>query len=216
MTTIKHRLKYGHRRVDRGAGTFDQNSDEMKNQIAFLFLLTVSLANAQQNCHATGGSMRIKGTSNVHEWDCSGYEVRANGSLTTDASGLKTINSLYVEIPVKAIKSTKGSIMDNKMYDALKADGNPNVAYSLERVTGINKRGGGYDINTTGYLKIAGVSRKVDMYVWGQVGGDQSITFNGSKKIKMTDFGISPPTALMGTMTTGDEVEVIFQVTLKQ
>ncbi|MEO0007747.1 MAG: hypothetical protein RJA20_1943 [Bacteroidota bacterium] len=216
MTTIKHRLKYGHRRVDRGAGTFDQNSDEMKNQIAFLFLLTVSLANAQQNCHATGGSMRIKGTSNVHEWDCSGYEVRANGSLTTDASGLKTINSLYVEIPVKAIKSTKGSIMDNKMYDALKADGNPNVAYSLERVTGINKRGSGYDINTTGYLKIAGVSRKVDMYVWGQVGGDQSITFNGSKKIKMTDFGISPPTALMGTMTTGDEVEVIFQVTLKQ
>jgi polyisoprenoid-binding protein YceI len=54
------------------------------------------------------------------------------------------------------------------------------------------------------------------MYVWGQAGGDQSITFNGSKKIKMTDFGISPPTALMGTMTTGDEVEVIFQVTLKQ
>lgn len=216
MTTIKHRLKYGHRRVDRGAGTFDQNSDEMKNQIAFLFLLTVSLANAQQNYHAAGGIIKIKGTSNVHEWDCSGYEVRVNGSLTTDASGLKTINSLYVEIPVKAVKSTKGSIMDNKMYDALKADDNPNVAYSLERVTGINKRGSGYDINTTGYLKIAGVSRKVDMYVWGQVGGDQSVSFNGSKKIKMTDFGISPPTALMGTMTTGDEVEVIFQVTLKQ
>jgi len=216
MTTIKRCLKCRHRGVDPGAGTFDQNSDEMKNQIAFLFLLLASLASAQQNYRATGGNIKVKGTSNVHEWDCSGYEVRASGSLTTDATGLKTINSLYVEIPVKAIKSTKGSIMDNKMYDALRADGNPNVAYSLERVTGINKRGNGYDINTTGYLKIAGTSRKVDMYVWGQVGGDQSISFNGSKKIKMTDFGISPPTALMGTMTTGDEVEVIFQVTLKQ
>ncbi len=188
----------------------------MKNQIAFLFLLVASLASAQQNYHASGGSIKIKGTSNVHEWDCNGYEVRANGSLTTDVSGLKAINSLYVEIPVKTVRSTKGSIMDNKMYDALRADGNPNVAYSLERVTGISKRGNGYDINTTGYLKIAGTSRKVDMYVWAQAGSDQSIIFNGSKKIKMTDFGISPPTALMGTMTTGDEVEVIFQVTLKQ
>jgi polyisoprenoid-binding protein YceI len=97
-----------------------------------------------------------------------------------------------------------------------KADGNPNVAYSLERVTGINKRGNGYDINTTGYLKIAGTSRKVDMYVWGQVGGDSEHQLQRLQKIKMTDFGISPPTALMGTMTTGDEVEVIFQVTLKQ
>ena len=96
MTTIKRRLKCRHRGVDPGTGTFDQNSDEMKNQIAFLFLLLASLASAQQNYRATGGSIKIKGTSNVHEWDCSGYEVRANGSLTADASGLKTINSLYV------------------------------------------------------------------------------------------------------------------------
>ncbi|MFM8486905.1 MAG: hypothetical protein ACKOCH_11250, partial [Bacteroidota bacterium] len=70
----------------------------MKNQIAFLFLLLASLASAQQNYHAAGGSIKIKGTSNVHEWDCIGYEIRGNGSLTTDAAGLKMINSLYVEI----------------------------------------------------------------------------------------------------------------------
>jgi polyisoprenoid-binding protein YceI len=65
-------------------------------------------------------------------------------------------------------------------------------------------------------LTIAGTAKKTDLYVQGKVGGDGSLTFNGSKKLKMTDFGIKPPTALMGTMTVGDEVEIVFSVTLKQ
>jgi hypothetical protein len=32
----------------------------------------------------------------------------------------------------------------------------------------------------------------------------------------MTDFGIKPPTALMGTMKVGNEVEVVFSVTMKK
>jgi hypothetical protein len=30
----------------------------------------------------------------------------------------------------------------------------------------------------------------------------------------MTTFGISPPTAMMGTMKTGDDIKVNFKVTL--
>lgn len=188
----------------------------MKYSFSILLLLTVSFAFGQGNYRVSNYSLVIKGTSNLHDWECNVNEVRANGVLVTDATGLKTIQSLNVEIPVKTIKSTKGSIMDNKMYNALNANGYQNISYKLEKVTGINKRGNGYDIQTTGYLTIAGSTKKVDMYVWGQVGSDQSISFNGSKKIKMTDFGVSPPTALMGTLTTGDDVEVIFQITLKQ
>jgi hypothetical protein len=71
MMTIKLCLKSRHRGLGLGTGTFDQNSDEMKNQIAFLFLLLASFASAQQNYRAMGGNIKIKGTSNVHEWDCS-------------------------------------------------------------------------------------------------------------------------------------------------
>jgi polyisoprenoid-binding protein YceI len=106
--------------------------------------------------------------------------------------------------------------MDNKTYDALGADSHPNINYKLEKVTGLNNKAGSYDINTTGYLTIAGATNKIDMYVKGTMGGDGSITFSGSKKIKMTDYKIKPPTALMGTLTTGDDVEIVFQVTLKQ
>lgn len=160
--------------------------------------------------------MVVKGTSNLHNWESEVKEVRANGGMVLDATGLKMIQWLYVEIPVKTIKSPKGSIMDGKTYDALNADNYPNITYKLEKVSGLTKTAAGYGINATGSLTIAGTTNKIDLYVQAKVGNDGSITFNGSKKLKMTDYKVKPPTALMGTLTTGDEIEIAFQVTLKQ
>lgn len=188
----------------------------MRSKFVFLFLFTLSFAFGQANYKIANFSLVVKGTSNLHDWESPAKEVRANGSMTFDLSGLKSIQSLYVEIPVKTIKSPKGSIMDNKTYDALKADDYPNITYKLEKISGMNKRGAIYDINTVGNLTIAGATNKIDMYVQGKVNGDGTTTFSGSKKMKMTDYKIKPPTALMGTLTTGDDIEVVFQITLKQ
>ncbi len=188
----------------------------MRSKFAILFFFALSFAYGQGNYRVSNYSLAIKGTSNLHDWQSNANEVRAYGSIAADANGLKAIQSLSVEIPVKTIKSTKGSIMDNKTYDALNANSHPNITYKLEKVTGMNQRGGAYDINTSGYLTIAGATNRIDLYVQGKVGADGSISFAGSKKLKMTDYKIKPPTALLGSLTTGDEVEIVFQVTLKQ
>lgn len=216
MIRIKTAANRGQQRPDSGADTFVQKLVKMKSKFSFLFLFTLSFAFGQGNYRATNYSLVIKGTSNLHDWESTANEVRANGSMTADAGGLKSIGSFYVEIPVKTIKSAKGSIMDNKTYDALNADAYPNINYKLERVTGLNNRNGVYDINTSGYLTISGATNRIDMYVQGKLGGDGSITFSGSKKLKMTDYKIKPPTALLGSLTTGDDIEIVFRVTLKQ
>jgi polyisoprenoid-binding protein YceI len=179
-------------------------------------MFAVSFVFGQGNYRVSNYYLVVKGTSNLHPWESKANEVRANGSMTFDAGTLKSIQWLTVEIPVKTIKSAKGSIMDNKTYDALNADRFPNITFKLEKVAGITKNGEGYGINATGYLTIAGNTNKVDLYVYGKVGSDGSVTFSGSKKLKMTDFKIKPPTALMGTLTTGDEVEIAYTVVLKQ
>lgn len=189
----------------------------MKFKFALLFLLFCSFGFGQTSYRLGSFSVVIKGTSNLHNWESVAKEVRANGSLTGDATGLSAIQSLYVEIPVRSIKSAKGTIMDNKTYDAMKADQHANIQYKLDRVQQINKKGNGsFDLNAQGELTMAGTPRKIDLYVQGKVNGDGSVSFNGSKKLKMTDFKIKPPTALLGTLTTGDEVEIVFQITLKQ
>jgi hypothetical protein len=40
------------------------------------------------------------------------------------------------------------------------------------------------------------------------------IQIKGSKKVKMTDFNISPPTAMLGTLKTGDEVTISFTLVM--
>ena len=38
------------------------------------------------------------------------------------------------------------------------------------------------------------------------------IVFRGELTLKMSDYEISPPTALMGTIKTGDEVTIRFSI----
>lgn len=188
----------------------------MRSKFLFVLLFAFSFAFGQGGYRATNFSLAINGTSNLHDWTSTAKEVRANGDMVLATGVLKAIQSLTVEIPVKMIKSAKGSIMDNKTYDALKANSNPNIVYKLEKITSLSSKAGSYDIGASGALTIAGHTNKIDLTVQGKVGSDGSITFSGSKKLKMTDYKIKPPTALLGTMTTGDEVEIVFQVTLKQ
>lgn len=187
----------------------------MKFYFACLFLFALSSSFGQGNYGISNFSIVIKGTSNLHDWESKVNEVRASGSMKVENGGLTGIQSLQVEIPVRTIKSSKGSIMDNKTYDALNADNSPNITYKMEKTTGIVRNGTDCAVHTSGFLTIAGTSNRVDLSAQGKVNANGTVTFNGSKKLKMTEFKIKPPTALMGTLKTGDEVEIVYQVTLK-
>lgn len=188
----------------------------MKVHLLFILFCGPLLALSQNNFSMAQFTMSVKGTSNLHDWESSVKEVRGRGSMATDATGLPSIKSLTVDVPVKSIKSTKGQIMDNKTYEAFNSNSNPNITYRLERINSVKKVGSGYEVNATGSLTMAGKSNRVDLTVKGNAGSDGSLTFQGTKKLKMTDFGMKPPTALFGTLTTGDEVEVVFYVKLKR
>jgi polyisoprenoid-binding protein YceI len=188
----------------------------MKLHLVFLLTLLTSVAFGQAAYQIAGFSMTIKGTSNLHNWESNVKEIRSNATINLVDLDLKSIQALTVEIPAKTIKSSKGSMMDNKTYDALKADQYPNIYYKLDKINSLNKRGDGYDINATGSLSLAGVTKKIEMTVRSKVIVNGNVNFTGSSKIKMSNFNIKPPSALMGSVTTGDEVEVIFNVTLKR
>ncbi len=191
----------------------------MKRSVIFLLVCFLA-ANAQQSFgQYTVNScwMVIKGTSNLHDWESKVTQVRGNGQLTTEPNTLKEIKSLWVEIPVRGIKSSKGSIMDGKTYDALKAGSNPLITYKLLKINGLAAKGGGsFGVSAWGELTIAGVTKQTDLWVTAKVDEYGTVVFSGSKKLKMTDFQISPPTALLGTLTTGDDVEIQFSVTLSK
>ena len=175
-----------------------------------VFLVSFTLAAvAQSSFRATGVTMTIDGTSNVHDWTSKVEQVQVSGQFLADAGQPSDVTGLNVKIPVKSIKSGK-SIMDKKTYAAMKSDKFPHVTFQAKQVSV-----SGNLIKAQGTLSIAGKSKPVTITgKWAKKsGGMMAIT--GSVPLKMTDFGIDPPTALMGTMTTGNEITINFTVDLK-
>ncbi|MEP7127266.1 MAG: YceI family protein [Chitinophagales bacterium] len=159
----------------------------------------------------------IKGTSNVHDWEESVEKINGNGSFVINPNGSISILSVVFKVECKDIKSTHGSIMDSKTYDALKAEKNPLITYKLlSQLNNVMPSTTGTTVIAKGQLTIAGVTKPIDLQVKVSVKADGSISFEGTKTIKMTDFDISPPTAFMGAMKVGDEVVLNFKTVMQK
>jgi polyisoprenoid-binding protein YceI len=115
-----------------------------------------------------------------------------------------------VTIPVTSIKSEHAK-MDKLMADALKAKENPEIRFEMTSATPKKADADAFVLETKGKLTIAGVTREVTFDVQGSRNADGKYTLVGQAPIRMTQYGIKPPTAMMGTIKTGDDVKVTFR-----
>lgn len=183
-------------------------------QICFMLLLAGTLKLQAQNQYAlaSGYTITINGSSNVHDWTETAGKATGDALITWNPDGSFTINGLSFKIEVAAIESEHGSIMDNKTYDALKAKSYPYITFKMTSVKSIVKSGTGYQVKITGDLTIAGKSRNIEISGMAYVKENGRLLFEGSKGLKMTEYGVEPPTAMMGAMQVGDDVTIKFKV----
>jgi polyisoprenoid-binding protein YceI len=100
--------------------------------------------------------------------------------------------------------------MDTNAYKALKTDKYPDIRFVLTEVSSIN----GATIKAKGKLTISGSSKDFSLDVKQKLVGN-AIEFSGTLPIKFTEFKVEPPTAIFGTIKTGDALELSFTVTFK-
>jgi polyisoprenoid-binding protein YceI len=97
--------------------------------------------------------------------------------------------------------------MDNKTWDAFSYDKHPVISYALSTATISDG-----SLKATGTLSMAGVSQPVTMDVQYSLLAQCDIRLIGSYSVKMRDYKMNPPTAMMGTIKVGEEVTVKFDV----
>jgi polyisoprenoid-binding protein YceI len=61
---------------------------------------------------------------------------------------------------------------------------------------------------------MAGTTKPVEVKASYLVNAAGDLQIKGTHKISMPDFGMTPPTAMMGTITVGDDVTVTFDMLL--
>ncbi|OWK97778.1 YceI family protein [Chryseobacterium manosquense] len=155
----------------------------MKNtlkSVMLLFAVTFfGFVNAQ---NITGKSTKIAvdGTSPMHDWTMTSSSANFSGTINGNA-----ITNVKFNMPVKNLKSTKGKMMDNKAYDALKADKAPNISFTATSLS-VGKG------NLAGKLTIAGVTKDVSFPV-NVVKNGASYNITGTENLKLSDFGMERP-----------------------
>lgn len=176
-------------------------------------LFTVSVLQAQnQYTLASDHKITIEGTSNVHDWEEVAQTATGDGVIQWNPDATFNIQKLNLKVTVKSLKSDKGSIMDNKTYDALKGDAHPYITFKLVSVKSMVKSGTGYTLKVNGDLTIAGVTKNVEINGNVYVKENGKLYIETAKAIKMTDYGIDPPTAMMGAMTVGNDITIRFKL----
>jgi polyisoprenoid-binding protein YceI len=174
---------------------------------------------------AEGSVLEIDGDSNVHHWSSKATTLRVNASIPAAAPGdVKAVRAAILDgqparfeirIPVKGLKSGKDKL-DANMYKALDEPTHPEIVFTLDRYQPAGS-GSGSDtiaVATKGRVKVAGKEKAIEMrVVFTSVAG--GLRVKGSADLKMTDFGIKPPTMMLGTLRTHDDIVIKFDLGLK-
>ncbi len=151
----------------------------------------------------------VEGTSTIHDWEMVSELAEGTTIMKLHDGKLKSIQSLVIKLPVKTLKSGKSG-MDKNAYEALNAGKHPSINFELIKVTSISDE----LITVRGKLSIAGMSKEFEIRAEYGVNGN-GIKFSGEFPIKFSEFNIDPPTAVFGTIKTGNDLKVKFETTFK-
>ena len=175
------------------------------------FVLTSAMA--QPVFQSNGVTISLTGTSTLHDWEMKGAQGSGQAAIDVDATGkLNGISKLNFSIPSVSLKS-EHTMMDKNTYKALNSEKFPNISFTLSSATVTSLGNNNYQFNCVGKLTIAGFTRETDLVATGHFNpADNSITVTGVKKMKMTDYNVKPPTVMMGTIKTGNDISIAYNV----
>lgn len=101
--------------------------------------------------------------------------------------------------------------MNMDFRELLRADAHPALRISLQSLDQLQK-----DLySATALLEVAGETRQVCLPLAVEQVQDGSVSATGKLKIRLTDFGLEPPSRLMGMVRVKDNIEVIFHLSLR-
>jgi polyisoprenoid-binding protein YceI len=176
-------------------------------------LIAIHSASAQATYKTTIGELKVSGTSNVHDWEMKTQSGSVAGQFIFKDGVLQELKSLDFDLLVNNLKS-KDKQMDSRAYKTLKADQYNKITYKLTSAVVTPQQKDQYLIKAEGKLTISGVTVTIPMNVECTVNPDGSIQIVGTRKMKMTDFKISPPSFMLGALKTGDDLTIDFNLKL--
>jgi polyisoprenoid-binding protein YceI len=184
--------------------------------LVVLFLLLVNIASAQVKYQNAGvAKVAIDGTSNIHDWTMNADKASCAATFTIGTNNaLTAVTGLGFAINVESLKS-EHKAMDKNTYKAMNTDKYPTITFTAATATVKPAGGANYTVTAHGKLTISGTTKDVDVTATCTVNADKSVTCNGSYKLNMTQYNVTPPSIMFGMIKVGDPITVRFSFLMK-
>ena len=187
-----------------------------------IFLMAFSVVPHSGIHNRAGGTadadIKVLGTSNLHNWSMEDKDVSCTAKFTYAAgksSMPEGLAAFTFSLPVHSLKSGESG-MDSKAYGAMKAKSGGNIVFTASASTITPGSGNQFSVTSHGNLTIAGAANPIVLTAACQVKPDGSITCTGTDKLKMSDYGIKPPTYMLGALKTGDALTINFTMVVQK
>jgi YceI-like domain len=179
--------------------------------------------------------VELLGSSNLGSWACRKGKIEGTIDVaaparavleTVDRAGTEQAKEAASKIPAPRFRlripissfSCGNRTMERDLHDTLSADRHPAIVYEFERLGGLVAKGADrrqFDLVAIGDLALAGSERALEVHARADRSGPRTFRISGELPVKMTDFGIRPPTALFGLVRAKDHLIVRFDLRLE-
>lgn len=166
----------------------------------------VSSSQVKAKLNLPESKVSVRGTSSLHDWEVAFEKYDVEFAIRHTDNDKMTISNVKAVFEGASVTSDN-NIMTGKARDALKVREHPEIVFISDGVKNMVSNDGKMNGTLTGKFSLGGVSKSIDIVFSGNINGD-SILISGSEEVNMADYGIKPPTALLGTIKTGEKVTV--------
>jgi hypothetical protein len=190
---------------------------------------------------APRSTLVLNGSSNVAKWRCTGTSLSGEAAvaaplakinevmdriedgnigpwMSNPAAGRFPAPTFAISIPIATLRCTGGKPMERDMTQTLKAAQFPSIDFRLDGI----RAGIEHDIDQHlyrtsigGHLALAGVTRELTVPVSAERLSRTSFRIRAELPVRMTDFAITPPTALFGMIKAKDALVARFDLVLE-
>lgn len=162
----------------------------------------------------------IEGRSNISEFECQANQYFGEASLIDNDDPIEFKSEeqervfLKVEIRVDGFECGK-SRMNKDLQEALKSSEFPEITFmfdSAEILEMPSENDQAFELEVRGALTVAGNSKDIRFNARAYFLEANKVRAIGKTTIKMSDFDVVPPTALLGLIKADDELSVNFDL----
>lgn len=164
-----------------------------------------------------GSKMYLYGTTNVNNFTCHCEDQFGTRSIELENNGWKAnYREATLDLSINGLNCRNRKI-ENDLRKALNADQYPNIRIKLlETIQNPDcldgKCPGWFDIYAKMNLTITGVTRTRDIHARAQLLAPKKLQLTGQQTLYMTDFGITPPEAMLGMIKVNDQIDFHFDL----